>query len=171
MTRARIFCEGAMINTAPPDSNSVYPQEFHGNNALNIIIFLANIILSSVVQWSRPSVQMVQVRLSAKLCFLFGLFPIILAAGPLQPRKVFCNKRISSNFNIKLASAHPWDKGGGNGHSDLNIIFFAVLRVSVWFWNKGWPGPPGAPLNPPLLAYTYTVHALPTKVWSTWKIR
>ena len=107
VTRARIFCEGAMINTAPPDSNSVYPQEFHGNNALNIIIFLANIILSSVVQWSRPSVQMVQVRLSANLCFLFGLFPIILAAGPLQPRKVFCNKRISSNFNIKLASAHP----------------------------------------------------------------
>ena len=50
------------------------------------------------MQWSRPSVQMVQVRLSAKLCFLFGLFPIILAAGPLQPRKVFCSKRISSNF-------------------------------------------------------------------------
>ena len=68
--------------------------------------------------------QMVQVRLSAKLCFSFnhiyplGLFPVILAAGPLQPREVFSDKRIFSNVNITLASAHPdleINEGRGGG--------------------------------------------------------
>ena len=88
--------------------------------------------------------QMVQVRLAAKLCFSFnhiyplGLFPVILAGGPLQPRKDFCDKLISSNVNITVASAHPdleikEGGGGGNGHSDLKIIFFSALRASVWF--------------------------------------
>ena len=45
--------------------------EFEGNNTLNIIIFLVNVILGSFAQLSRNrlSVQMVQVRFSAKLVF------------------------------------------------------------------------------------------------------
>ena len=47
--------------------------EFEGNNTLNIIIFPFKVILGSVAQWSRNrlSVQMVQVRFSAKLVFFF----------------------------------------------------------------------------------------------------
>ena len=50
------------------------PAEFQGNNTLNIIIFPINVvIIGSVAQWSRNlfSVQMVQVRFSAKLVFFF----------------------------------------------------------------------------------------------------
>ena len=45
--------------------------EFEGNNTLNIIILPVNVILGSVAQWSRNrlSLQMVQVRFSAKLVF------------------------------------------------------------------------------------------------------
>ena len=56
--------------------------EFEGNNTLNIIILPLNVILGSVAQWSRNrlSVQMVQVRFSAKLVisllniYFFALF-------------------------------------------------------------------------------------------------
>ena len=47
--------------------------EFEGNNTLNIIIFPFKVILGRVAQCSRNrfSVQMVQVRFSAKLVFFF----------------------------------------------------------------------------------------------------
>ena len=50
--------------------------EFEGNNTLNIIILPLNVILGSVAQWSRNrlSVQMVQVRFSAKLVFVFVVY-------------------------------------------------------------------------------------------------
>ena len=50
--------------------------EFEGNNTLNIIILPLNVILGSVAQWSRNrlSVQMVQVRFSAKLVFFFVVY-------------------------------------------------------------------------------------------------
>ena len=50
--------------------------EFEGNNTLNIIILPVNVILGSVAQWSRNrlSVQMVQVRFSAKLVFFFVVY-------------------------------------------------------------------------------------------------
>ena len=52
--------------------------EFQGNNTLNIIISPVNVILGSLAQWSRNrlSVQIVQVRFSAKLFFslLYNIF-------------------------------------------------------------------------------------------------
>ena len=54
--------------------------EFEGNNTLNIIIFPVNVILGSVAQWSRNrlSVQMVQVRFSAKLVFSLKIYFFVL---------------------------------------------------------------------------------------------
>ena len=67
------------------------PAEFQGNNTLNIIIFPVSVILGSVAQWSRNrlSVQMVQVRFSAKLVFsllyvnFFVLFLFLIIFFPL----------------------------------------------------------------------------------------
>ena len=74
-----------------------------------------------MVQWSRPSVQMVQVRLSAELCFSFNhiyplaYFSLFLLQAHYSLVRFFYDKRISSNVNITLASAHPdlEIKGGG----------------------------------------------------------
>ena len=105
------------------------PEEFHGNSTLSIITFQPlsdNVIgFGIVAQWSRsrPSVQMVQVRLSAKLFFSLlyiivfrfvfvlvfnhifplGLFPFILTASPLQFREGFgTNVFLAINVYITL---------------------------------------------------------------------
>ena len=65
------------------------------------------------------------------------------------------------NLTVTVADPDPQISGGGGGvgHPDpetsggggLQKKVFSALRASVWYKNKGGPGPPRAPpLDPPL---------------------
>ena len=124
------------------------------------------------MQWSRPSVQMVQVRLSAKLCFSFNhiyplaYFPLFLLQAHYSLVRFFCDERISSNVNITHASAHPdlEIKGGGeNGHSDLKIIFSRLFGPQFGLKIRGGLGPPAlAWIRHCWLILTLFIHSLPS---------
>ena len=123
------------------------PAEYHGNNTLNIIIFPLNVLLGSVAQWSRsrPSVKMVHVRLSAKLIFLCCIIFFFV---------FFCFQSYFSPWLV-FRYSYCWSIRASRGFCSKRIssdVYIQERMSSCYI----------------ILANSFTVHALPIDIWSTW---